>query len=179
MIYLFLADGFEETEALATLDILRRANTQTKTVGISGAQVTGAHGIIVKADITADQAVTEGLEMIVLPGGPGYAHLEKSPVVGKLIDYAVKHELWIGAICAAPSILGHKGLLRGKKAVAYPGYEADLEGAVIGNSAVCEDGKLITANGPGASIAFGLKLVEKLKGNDTANQIAAVMQVKI
>lgn len=179
MIYLFLADGFEETEALATLDILRRANTQTKTVGVIGAAVTGAHGVIVKADITADQAITEELEMIVLPGGPGYAHLEKSPVVGKMIDYAVKHDLWIGAICAAPSILGHKGLLRGKKAVAYPGYEPELEGAVIGNSAVCEDGKFITANGPGASIEFGLKLVEKLDGREAADRIAFAMQVKI
>ena len=116
MIYVFLANGFEECEALAPVDILRRGGLDVKTVGVGGKTVSGSHGIPVVCDITEDEAVTDGLEAIVLPGGmPGTLNLEKSNSVQRFIDFAVQNGLIIGAICAAPSILGHKGLLRGKK----------------------------------------------------------------
>ena len=178
MVYIFLADGFEEIEALATLDVLRRAQIEVTTVGIGGGEITGSHGVTVKADICDHEAVTNGIEMIVLPGGAGTKNLEKSPVVGRFIEYAAANGLFIGAICAAPSILGHRGLLRGKRAVVSPGYEKELEGAAVMSDSVCEDGNIITANGPGASIAFGLALAAKLKGEKAACEVGARMQVK-
>jgi 4-methyl-5(b-hydroxyethyl)-thiazole monophosphate biosynthesis len=178
MVYLFLADGFEETEAIVTLDILRRAQVEVITVGLGGSEITGSHGLTVKADICEDEAVTDGLEMIVLPGGPGTENLEKSAVVGRFIDHAAEKGLWIGAICAAPSILGHKGLLKGKRAVAFPGYEKELEGAIVCSGAVCEDGRFVTADGAGSSIAFGLALAAKLKGERVACEVGERMQVR-
>lgn len=178
MIDLFLAEGFEEIEALATLDILRRAGLRAQTVGVAGKQVRGAHGITVTADIAADEASTDGLEMIVLPGGPGTSNLEASGTVQDLIGYAAENGLWLAAICAAPSILGHKGLLAGKRAVCYPGYEPELKGAKVEDTSVCVDGRLITGNGPGASFSFGLELVAALKGREAAEQVKNGMQVR-
>jgi 4-methyl-5(b-hydroxyethyl)-thiazole monophosphate biosynthesis len=147
-------------------------------VGVDGTDITGAHGVTVKADICEREAATCGLEMIVLPGGAGTPNLEQSEVVRRFIRFAAENGLWIGAICAAPSILGHMGLLRGKNAVCFPGYEKELEGAVIGSGAVCVDGKLITANGAGASIQFGLELTAALAGRGTADEVGARMQVR-
>lgn len=163
MIYVFLADGFEETEALAPVDLLRRAGKNVITVGVGDKIIKGSHGIPVIADTTAEEiTLDDNLEMIVLPGGmPGTLNLEKSEIVQNAVDYCVQNNRFIGAICAAPSILGHKGLLRGKKAVCYTGFENQLEGAVIGNGAVETDGIFITARGAGVAVEFGLKLVEK------------------
>lgn len=161
MIYVFLADGFEETEALAPVDLLKRAGKEVITVGVTGNVVTGSHGIQVIAD-TNEISLDDSLEMIVLPGGmPGTLNLEKSQCVQNAIDYCVLNNKFIGAICAAPSILGHKGLLKDKKAICYPGFESHLEGAVISDNSVEEDGIFITARGAGVAINFGLKLVEK------------------
>lgn len=161
MIYVFLADGFEETEALAPVDLLKRAGKEVITVGVTGNVVTGSHGIQVIAD-TNEISLDDSLEMIVLPGGmPGTLNLEKSQCVQNAIDYCVLNNKFIGAICAAPSILGHKGLLKGKKAICYPGFESHLEGAVISDNSVEEDGIFITARGAGVAIDFGLKLIEK------------------
>lgn len=161
MIYVFLADGFEETEALAPVDLLKRAGKEVITVGVTGNVVTGSHGIQVIAD-TNEISLDDSLEMIVLPGGmPGTLNLEKSQCVQNAIDYCVLNNKFIGAICAAPSILGHKGLLKGKKAICYPGFESHLEGAVISDNSVEEDDIFITARGAGVAIDFGLKLVEK------------------
>lgn len=161
MIYVFLADGFEETEALAPVDLLKRTGKEVITVGVTGNVVTGSHGIQVIAD-TNEISLDDSLEMIVLPGGmPGTLNLEKSQCVQNAIDYCVLNNKFIGAICAAPSILGHKGLLKGKKAICYPGFESHLEGAVISDNSVEEDGIFITARGAGVAIDFGLKLVEK------------------
>lgn len=170
MVYVFLADGFEEVEAIAPVDILRRAGLEVKTVAVTSSgkekSVRGAHGITVNADLDAD-AVKNDFDLIVLPGGmPGTHNLEKSAVVQKCIDNAVARGALIAAICAAPSILGHKGLLSGKKAVCYPGFEKDLEGAKIMSSMVCEDGRIITGNGPGAAFEFGYLLAERLGGDD-------------
>ena len=121
MIYCFLADGFEEVEALAPVDILRRAGAEVKTVGVTGEYVTGSHGITVKADIEAQAAVLgSSLEAVILPGGmPGTLNLEKSRAVQSAIDFAVANDKLVCAICAAPSILGHKKLLAGREAIAF------------------------------------------------------------
>ncbi|MBC8569886.1 DJ-1 family glyoxalase III [Zongyangia hominis] len=177
MIYVFLSSGFEETEAIAPIDILRRAELDVQIVGVQDDVVVGSHGIAVGCDTTVAHIDYDNLEMIVLPGGvPGTLGLEKSPGVQQCIDYAVANGLWIGAICAAPSILGHKGLLEGREAICFPGYEQELSGATISGQRVCVDGKFITAKGAGAAVEFGLKLVECLKGEDRAKTVGASMQ---
>ncbi len=145
MIYVFLANGFEETEAIAPIDLLRRAGKKVVIVGVGDNIIVGSHGITVVPDTIAQEApLTDELEMIVLPGGmPGTLNLEKSDYVQAAIDYCVTNKKFIGAICAAPSILGHKGLLRGKTAVCYEGFETQLEGAEIGSGSVAEDLSLI------------------------------------
>jgi 4-methyl-5(b-hydroxyethyl)-thiazole monophosphate biosynthesis len=164
MVYVFIADGFEEVEAVVPVDILRRAGVSVKLVGVGGKNITGAHGIKIEADMTCDEPIGD-FEAIMLPGGmPGTLNLEKSNVVLQVIDRAVKNGVIIAAICAAPSILGHLGLLHGKKAVCYPGFENDLEGAQVMSAQVCEDGSFITGNGPGAAFAFGLLLASRLCG---------------
>lgn len=166
MIYVFLADGFEELEALAPVDILRRGGLEVKTVGVNGKTAAGAHKIPVVCDITAEEAVTDGLEAIILPGGmPGTLNLEKSKYVGLFIDFAYNNGLYIGAICAAPSILGHKGLLKGKKATCFPGFEKDLDGAEFSDTPVVTDGKITTAYGAGAAFDFGFRLLSELTGD--------------
>lgn len=164
MIYVFLAHGFEETEAIVPIDLLRRAGKKVITVGVGDNLIKGSHGIHVLADIIPQEVhLTDELEMIVLPGGmPGTLNLEKSEYVQAAIDYCVENNKYIGAICAAPSILGHKGLLKGKTAVCYEGFETQLDGAVIGSESVAEDGIFITARGAGVAVEFGLKLIEKV-----------------
>lgn len=172
MVYVFLADGFEEVEALAPVDLLRRAGIEVQTVGVTGGYVTGSHGITVASDIALSETSKEGLEGIVLPGGmPGALNLEKSAVVQQFIDYAADNKLLIGAICAAPSVLGHKGLLRGKRATCFPGFEAELEGAELVDAAAVTDGKIVTAWGAGGAIDFGLALIAVLKGTECAENL--------
>lgn len=166
MIYVFLADGFEEAEALCPVDILRRGGIDVKTVGVTGKTVTGSHGIPVVADITADETSTDGLEGIVLPGGlPGTTNLEKNETVQKFIDFSSENGLFIGAICAAPSVLGHKGLLNGKKAICFPGFEAELLGAEIVDRPAVRDGNIITGWGAGGAFEFGFLLLEAIGGD--------------
>lgn len=178
MVYIFLAEGFEESEAVAPADILRRAGAEVQLVGVGSRVIRGSHGIALQADMTDDQVTKEGLEMIVLPGGmPGTHNLEQSPAVQSMIAYAFEKGIWVGAICAAPSILGHKEYLKGRHAVCYPGYEKDLVGAELAETPVCVDGNLITANGPGAAFEFGLHLAASLKGVTRAESIRAAMQL--
>jgi 4-methyl-5(b-hydroxyethyl)-thiazole monophosphate biosynthesis len=174
MIYVFLANGFEEVEALAPIDLLRRSGKQVLTVGVGGSSITGSHGITVQTDLTTEKIVLGGeLEMIVLPGGmPGTLNLEKSEAVQTAVDFCAERSIYIGAICAAPSILGHKGMLRGREAIAYPGFEEQLTGAVISEHSVCQSGYIITAQGAGAAVLFGLKLVEVLEGEAKAGALA-------
>ena len=133
MYYLFLAQGFEETEAMAPLDIMRRADIEVYTVGVGAKVITGAHNIPVVADvIDCEVAPDKDCEGIILPGGmPGTLNLEKAASVQKFIDYCAKNNKLIGAICAAPSILGHRGLLDGKNAVCFPGFEEQLGDAKV------------------------------------------------
>lgn len=177
MIYVFLAQGFEETEAAAPIDILRRCEKEVVTVGIGDSIIKGSHGIAFVTD-TEDRLIelNDELEMIVLPGGmPGTLNLEKSEVVQKAVDYCIANGKYIGAICAAPSILGHKGLLKGKKAVCYTGFEPQLEGAEIVDEPAVQDGKIITARGAGAAVDFGLKLVEALISKERSEKMGEAL----
>ncbi len=180
MIYVFLADGFEEIEGLAPVDILRRAEKDVVTVGIGSDAVRASHGVTMLCDITDMQVeLDERLEMIVLPGGmPGTLNLEKNPVVQASIDYCIKNEIPVAAICAAPSILGKKGLLNGKNATCFPGFEKFLEGAVLSSDSVVTDGIITTGVGPGAAIDFGLRLAEILCGKAESDRLAAGMQCR-
>lgn len=179
MVYLFLADGFEEIEALAVVDVLRRAEIEIITVGVGGKNITGAHGITVIADEEDKNITTDEMSAVILPGGmPGTLNLEKSPIVKACIDYAACNALYIGAICAAPSILGHMGYLDGKNAVCFPGFEEQLTGAKIADASTVTDGKIITGKGPGAAIDFALELVKNLKSESLAQSIKLSMQCK-
>lgn len=173
MVYVFLADGFEEVEALAPVDLLRRGGVAVKTVGVTGKSVTGSHNITVIADITAEEASTDSLEGIVLPGGmPGTKNLESDGTVQRFINYAHKNGLLLGAICAAPSILGHKGILNGKRATCFPGFEEALTGAVIvADSPAVTDGKTVTGWGAGGAVDFALALLSVLRGKDKAEEM--------
>lgn len=174
MIYVFLANGFEETEAIAPIDCMRRCGLEVVTVGIGDNIITSSHGITLVTDCADSQLVfSDDIEMIVLPGGmPGTINLEKSEVVQKAIDYCVMNDKYVAAICAAPSILGHKGLLKGHKAVCYEGFEDQLEGAEITKDNVCVSGKFITSRGMGTAVEFGLKLVEILKSAERSDTLA-------
>lgn len=178
MVYVFLAEGFEEVEALTPVDILRRAEIEVKTVGINSSVIRGAHGIPVITDLDINEIEPdESVEMIVLPGGmPGTRNLEENEKVIKFIDYCADNGKQISAICAAPSILGHKGLLKGKKATCFPGFESELEGAEYTGSSVVTDGLITTAKGAGVAIEFALCLVSILKGKDTAESLEASLQ---
>ena len=179
MIYIFLAEGFEEMEALAPVDILRRAGLDVCTVGVTGKVVSGSHKIPVTADIIADEVDFANMEAVVLPGGlPGTYNLEASEVVKKSIEYCVANDKYIAAICAAPSVFGHMGILDGKKATCYPGFEKDLLGAEYTAEPVTVDGKIITGKGAGVSVEFALKLAEIFKDKETADKLFASMQCK-
>ena len=180
MVYVFLANGFEEIEALASVDIMRRAEIPVTTVGIGGEVVEGSHGIKVVADIIDSEFVYDDrVEMVVLPGGmPGTLELEKSICVTNALDIAEQNGKYIAAICAAPSILGHKGLLRGKKACCFPGFEDQLIQASVSNDGVVLDGNIITSRGAGTVCDFAHKLVEVLKDTETADKVLAQMLCK-
>ncbi len=176
MVYVMLADGFEEVEAIEPIDILKRGNVPVKTVGVKNKVVTGAHGITVTADIGIDDVNTDDMELLMLPGGAGHEILDASKEVHNLIDYALAHSLYISAICAAPSILGKKMILEGKKATCFPGYEKYLYGADITGEKAVVDGKIITGKGAGAAADFGFAMLKILKGKETAGKIKEIMQ---
>ena len=182
MVYVFLAEGFELVEAMAPVDILRRAKVEVRTVGVSGRQVAASNGVRVEADVELAQAQREGLSAIVLPGGlPGTVNLEQSAGVQGFIDYCAGAGILTAAICAAPSILAHKGLLRGREATAFPNFQKDLEegGARLSPRFVVRDGTFITARGMGVSTQFGLALAEALASSETAAQIKASIQFSL
>lgn len=172
MIYLFLANGFEEIEALCPLDLLRRAGLEVTTVGIGSDRICGSHGITVEADIPDGMYADARPEMIILPGGmPGSKHLDESRTVDTAIKAAVRSDAYIAAICAAPFVLGKRGVLEGKRAICYPGFEGELKGATIATERVVRDGKIITAAGMGVALEFGLALVAALKGDEVAENL--------
>ncbi len=176
MIYLLLADGFEDIEALAPTDILRRAEIDVKTVGIENKTVTSAHGVTVLTDILIDEVSKEDMTMLVLPGGAGHTNLDSSDKVHNLIDYAANNEIYIAAICASPSIIGKRGLLAGKKYTCFPGFEKFVTDGIFTGEKAVWDGKFLTAKGAGAASDFGFKMVEIFKGLKTAQQLKEQMQ---
>lgn len=178
MIYLFLADGFEEIEALTPVDLLRRAGAEVTTVAVSvpSKTVTGAHGIRVEADMTEEEALAAlgkgDIQMIVLPGGmPGADNLNASATVDAFIKEALSCGAYIGAICAAPYILGVRGLLKGRMATCFPGFEDRLEGAQYYDCDVIRDGEFITGRAMGAATEFGLELVAAIFGDSSAEDM--------
>jgi 4-methyl-5(b-hydroxyethyl)-thiazole monophosphate biosynthesis len=178
MIYVFLADGFEEIEALAPVDLLRRAGKQVKIAGVGKKEIKSSRDIRVISDIEASEIeLNSELEMLVLPGGmPGTANLEACEKVLDAVKYCAENDIFIAAICAAPSILGKLGLLKGKRATCYPGFEKHLDGAVLSDEYVVTDGKIITAKGAGVSVDFSLKLVEVLCGTGEAEKMRKGLQ---
>ena len=179
MIYVFFAQGFEEIEGLTAVDVLRRAELPVTMVGVGGREVTGSHNIRIVGDISDTEASPDNLQMVVLPGGlPGTLNLEKSSVVQRFLDRAVEENCWIAAICAAPSILGHRGLLAGREATCFPGFEEQLTGARLSKEYVCVDGNYVTGKGMGVATEFALKLVELLKGREPAEKLRDSLQCR-
>lgn len=179
MVYVFLADGFEIIEALSPVDMLRRAKIETKLVGVTGEIVTSSCGVAVKTDMLIDEFDFYDVEAVVLPGGmPGTLNLENNQTVQNIIDNASNTNAFICAICAAPSILGHKGLLNEKEATCFPGFENALEGASLSEDFVVTDGKFITARGAGVSVDFGLEIVKQLRGEEHSNEIRSQIQCR-
>lgn len=172
MIYVLLAEGFEEVEALTPVDLLRRCGTDVKTVGISGKVVVGSHGIQVTTDLLPDEVSFENAEMVLLPGGgPGTQNLNKSEFVHKLTQYCFDENRYVAAICAAPSvILGGMGLLKGKRATGYPGKE--LTDAIAMNVPCVADGKLITGRAAADAMAFAIALCAAVCGGKAAEDVA-------
>ena len=156
MVYMFLANGFEEVEALCPLDLLRRAGVEVTTVGLNGAEYAmGAHGICVQTDMPDTMYRDASPEMVILPGGmPGAKNLDESRMVEVALRAAASSGAFMAAICAAPMVLGHRGYLKGKEAICFPGFEGELEGATISTERVVRDGNVITAAGMGMSIYF-------------------------
>ena len=173
MIYTFLADGFEEIEALCPVDIMRRAGLSVTTVGIGKRDITGSHGITVTADIADNELQFADIDLIFLPGGmPGTKNLDASDTVHTAIDLAIEQNAYIAAICAAPMILGKRRLLQGKSAVCYPSFEEYLIGAdVPDDKKIVNDGKIITAKGMGVAYELGLEIVSLLCGGETADKL--------
>lgn len=174
MVYILLAPGFEEAEALVPADLLRRAGLETQLVSVTGEPVTGSHGITVIADTVLDKLDLFGADMIVLPGGGlGVKNLGAEPAVEKLVREAVERDLWVAAICAAPTLLGKWGLLEGKQAVCYPGMEEGLVGAIPPKpgSSVVRDGKIITGRAAGAAFDFSAELITALLDRAAADNV--------
>lgn len=176
MIYVLLADGFEETEAIEPIDIMRRAGLNVATVSIKDPYVKGAHNIIVKADILIDDVNVTDMELLMLPGGMGHTLLDEDEKTDALIRTAVNNDLYIAAICASPSLLGKRNLLTGKRAVCFPGFEKFMLGAELCSDKVVTDGKIITAKGAGAASEFGFEIVKELKGVSVAEEVKEMMQ---
>ena len=170
---IMLAEGFEEVEALAVADVLYRAGVRSDLISVTDARhVTSSHGIRVVADLMLEDVDLSTYTVLFLPGGmPGTLNLEKSPIVTTCAEYCAKNDIYLAAICAAPSVLGHLGLLNGKEAICFPGFEGELKGATISEKPVCVDGKIVTAKGMGVAVQFGLTLAGLMVGKDVEKKI--------
>lgn len=171
---IFFAEGYEEIEALTVVDILRRAGFETDMISINGnRQVTGSHAMTVQMDKLLEEVDFDALDMIVLPGGmPGTRNLEACERLMRQVDIFYETGRQLAAICAAPSILGHRGMLKGRKACAFPDFESHLEGAEVTRAPAQTDGNIITGRGMGCAIDFALAIVEKLKDKEQAATLA-------
>lgn len=173
MVYILLGDGFETVEALTPADLLRRAGVDVALVGIHGKTVVSGQNITVQADITLDEVQFDEMEMLVLPGGlGGVDNIHKSIPAITLIQKAAEQGLWVAAICAAPTVLAHLGLLDRRNAIVYPGMEEDMYSAVVKvGQKVVKDGRFITGQAAGSSFDFALKLIEVLRGKEASEQV--------
>lgn len=177
-VFIFLADGFEEIEGLTVVDLLRRAKITITMVSITGdLYVTGSHMITTKADVLFEQVDFSSADMLVLPGGmPGTKHLSEHEGLDRLLKRFKEEGKKLAAICAAPSVLGQKGLLVGKKATSFPGFEDSLTGAEVKKDAVVTDGNIVTSRGLGTAIDFALAIIRNLVSEDEAARIAESIQ---
>ena len=180
MVYILLGTGFEETEAIAPLDLLRRANVSVMTVGVNGKTVTGGHGIAVEADITLPEMDLTVLDMIVLPGGlGGVASVRASAEAMEALRFAWENGKYVAAICAGPTVLADLHITDGKNVTCYPGCETGMGCANVMKGEACvRDGKLITGTSAGCAIPFGLKLIEALKGADASAAVAEQIVIR-
>lgn len=180
MVYMLLGTGFEETEAIAPLDLLRRAGVEVLTVGINGKTVYGGHNIGIEADILLSEMDLTNLEMIILPGGlGGVASVRASKEAMEALAFAHANSKFVAAICAGPTVLADLGITENKKATCYPGCEDNMGGAEVCSEAACvRDGKLITGASAGCAIPFGLQLISALKGEETAKTIASQIVIR-
>ena len=179
MVYMLLGTGFEETEAIAPLDLLRRAGVEVQTVGITGKTVYGSHNIGIVADITPDEMDLESMEMIILPGGlGGVASARASKEALNALRYGWEHDRYVAAICAGPTVLADLGITDDKNATCFPGCESQMGKANMVNAAAVTDGKLITGTSAGCAISFGLELIAALKGADMADKIAKQIVIR-
>ena len=167
-----LAEGFEEIEFSAIVDVLRRAGIDVTTAGLKGGITNGAHGIRVVADTEIDKVSADDFDVITLPGGnPGFVNLGKSEKVLKLVREMYDKNKYVTAMCGAPSVLAKTGIIKGKRATIYPGMEDTLTGAQRSNERVVVDGRVITSQGPGTAMEFAIKLVEVLAGKHKAEEV--------
>ncbi len=167
-----LADGFEEIEAVTIVDVLRRADVQVRTLALKNKSVRGAHGITMEADALLEQEHSLNWDLVVLPGGqPGANTLRDDPRVASLIERQLGQNRKVAAICAAPIALGAHGMLKGRRATCYPGFEDQLREAKLTLDPVVVDQDITTSRGPGTAMSFALSLVEQLKGKSQADAI--------
>lgn len=174
--FVFLAEGFEEIEAISILDVLTRGGVETikVAVGVDGLEVTGAHGVTVKADIPLAEVSLDAEDSVILPGGlPGAQNLWENERVLELVRQAQGGKGVAAAICAAPAVLGEAGILKGRKVTSYPGFQEKVAGygAEILQDVVVRDGNVITSKGPGTAVDFGLALVEEFVSKEKAEQV--------
>ena len=173
MIIVLLADGFEEIEALTPVDMLRRAGMEVKTVGVGSKIAVGSHGIPVVCDITPDEIPLSDVSMAIFPGGmPGALNLDAAPCTDKIISSVLERGGRIAAICAAPLVFGRRGLLNGKRATCYPGFEKELVGAICTDESVVTDGQITTAKAMGAALAFAKELVTLAVSEECARELS-------
>ena len=179
MVYMLLGTGFEETEAIAPLDLLRRAGVEVTTVGLNGKMIYGGHGIGVEADIEIGQLDVTNLEMIILPGGlGGVASIRACNAAMEAIRFAWENGKYTAAICAGPTVLADLGIPNGKNATCYPGCESQMGSANMMEAAAVTDGKLITGASAGCAVSFGLALITALKGQEEADRIAKQIVIR-
>ena len=176
MVYIILGKGFEEIEAAAPCDILRRGGVDVKFAGIGGLEITGGNGITIRADCTVEEMDLEAMELIMLPGGMGGVHsILGSEAAMDAVRYAYENGKFVTAICAAPTILAKLGITDGKRATVYPGMEDQMGDAEMQDANAVADGKVLTGRAPGAALDFGYLLLENLKGADVAMQVRTGM----
>ena len=179
MIYMLLGTGFEETEAIAPLDLLRRAGVDVLTVGINGKIVTGSHGIGIEADIELQEMDLTNLEMIILPGGlGGVASIRASQEAMDAVKFAADNGKYTAAICAGPTVLADLGITSGLHATCYPSCEDGMGDAILVPEAAVRDGRLITGTSAGCAVPFGLELIKALKGENEAERIAKQIVIR-